>query len=62
MSKKLSEIIKELEDKGAIKECFLHHQFYSGELELNIEFDNDKADSILENNDIKVIDACAFWE
>lgn len=62
MSKKLSEIIKELEDKGAIKDYYLHRQYYTGELELNIEFNNDIADETLENNVEEFKDSCAFWE
>lgn len=62
MNKKLSGIIRELEDNGAIKECYLHHQYYTGELELNIEFNNDIADKILEKSDIEEIDSCAYWE
>lgn len=62
MNKKLSKIIKELEDKGAIKEYYLHHQYYTGDLELNIEFNNDIADKVLEKNDIKKRDSCAYWE
>lgn len=62
MSKKLSEVIKELEDKGAIKEYYLHRQYYTGEFELNIEFNNDIADKVLEKSDLKERDSCAYWE
>lgn len=62
MGKKLSEIIRELEDKGAIDNYFLHRQYYTGDLELNIEFKNDIADEVLEDNEIKEVDYCAFWE
>ncbi|APQ77165.1 hypothetical protein [Clostridium botulinum] len=62
MSKKLSEIIKELEDKGAIKKYYLHRQYYTGEIELNIEFENNIADEVLNENKIEEIDTCAFWE
>lgn len=62
MSKKLSEIIKELEDKGGIKDYYLHRQYYTGQFELNIEFQNDIADEILENNVEKFEESCAFWE
>lgn len=62
MERKLSEIIKELEDKGAINSFYLHHQYYTGVLELNIEFNNDIADEILENNNIEISQSCAFWE
>ena len=62
LSKKLSEIIKELEDKGCIKEYYLHHQYYIGEFEFNIEFHNDISDEILENNVEKIEGSCAYWE
>lgn len=62
MSKKLSEIIKELEDIGAITNYYLHRQYYTGELELNIEFNNVIADKILDDNNIKEVNQCAFWE
>ncbi|ACQ51361.1 hypothetical protein AGE29_01210 (plasmid) [Clostridium botulinum] len=59
---KLSEVIKELEDKGGIKDYYLHHEYDTGELELNIEFDNNIADKILKENNIKEIESSAFWE
>ena len=62
MNKKLSEIIRELEDKGAIAGYYLHRQYYTGKLELNIEFNNDVADKILDESNIKEINNCAFWE
>lgn len=60
--KKLWEIIKELEDREAITDYYLHKQCYSGEFELNIEFNNIVADKILDNNNIKEMQQCAFWE
>lgn len=62
MKKKLSEIIKELEDKGAIREYYTHREFYTGKLELNIEFHNEIADEILERSEIGEFDGCAYWE
>ena len=62
MERKLSEIIKELEDKGAIDGYFLHHEYYSGALELNIEFKNEIADDILDSSEIRVAESCAYWE
>lgn len=62
MSKKLSEMIEELEDAGAITDYYLHRQYYTGELELNIEFKNDVADKILHDNNIEEVNQCAFWE
>lgn len=62
MAKKLSDLIKELEEKGAIRDCFLHRGYYNGRLELNIEFNNDVADEILEKSEIREEDSCAFWE
>jgi hypothetical protein len=62
MNKPLSEIIKQLEDKNALGECYLHHNWENGKLELNIEFDNKRADKILEGSGIDETDLCAFWE
>lgn len=62
MKKKLSEIIKELEDRNAIVECYLHRAYYTGKIELNIEFNNEIADEILETNEIYEFYACAYWE
>ena len=62
MKKKLSEIIKELEDRNAIVECYLHRAYYTGKIELNIEFNNEIADEILETNEIDEFYACAYWE
>lgn len=62
MSKKLSEIIKELEDVGGISEYYLHRNYYSGELELNIDFNNNVSDEILEKSNIRESESCAYWE
>lgn len=62
MKKKLSEIIRELEDAGAITNYFLHNEFYAGANELNIEFKNEIADKILEKYKIKEFEATAYWE
>jgi hypothetical protein len=62
MKKKLSEIIKELEDRNAIVDCYLHREYYTGKIELNIEFNNEIADEILETNEIDEFYACAYWE
>ncbi|HDK7186765.1 TPA: hypothetical protein PTV74_002122 [Clostridium botulinum] len=59
---KLSEIIKKIEEKQGIKAYYLHHEYDTGELELNIEFDNNIADKILKENNIKKTESCAFWE
>lgn len=58
----LSEIIKKIEELGGIREYYLHRNWHNGKLELNIEFNNDIANDILNNADIKEIDSCAFWE
>jgi len=61
---KLSEIIKQLEDEGAIKKYYLHHDYYDGALELNIEFnndDNESIDKVLTDN-IEESSYCAYWE
>lgn len=59
---KLSEIIMSVEAVEGIKDYYLHRNWHIGSLELNIEFDNDIADKILEDTDIKYIHSCAFWE
>ncbi len=61
-NKKLSEVIKEIEDKEGIDNYYLHHNYVTGDWELNIEFKNNIADGILENNVEKFEDACAYWE
>lgn len=40
MKRKLSEIIKEIENKDGISNCYLHRNGDTGHLELNIEFNN----------------------
>lgn len=59
---KLSEIIKEIEESDGINEIFLHRNYYTGGLELNVTFDNDIADQILKNSNITTIDQSAYWE
>jgi len=48
MENNLWQIIKEIEEKDGIKDFYLHHNGNYGAYELNIEFNNDIADSILE--------------
>jgi hypothetical protein len=62
LDKKLSEIIKEIEDVGGLSDYYVHHNYYLGTLELNIEFNNEVADTILKKNEIKKIESCAYWE
>lgn len=62
MGNKLSEIIKELEDNGAIEDFYIHRNWGNGKIELNLEFKNDIADEILNSKDVKEIDSCAYWE
>lgn len=61
-NKKLFETIKEIENKDGIENYYLHRNYVTGDLELNIEFKNDIADEILENNIKKFENACAYWE
>lgn len=61
MGKPLWQIIKEIEEKEGITDYYLHHNYGSGDLELNIEF-NDEAQEELEKINIRTIDACAYWE
>lgn len=58
----LSNIIKELEQKKGITDYYLHRNYDTGTIELNIEFNNDIADKILQEHNIKEIESCAFWE
>ena len=58
----LSQIIMNIEAIDGIKDYYLHREYNTGDLELNIEFDNDIADNNLEHMGIKEIDLCAFWE
>ena len=60
-NKRLSEIIKEIEDNGALSEYYLHRNAGNGKIELNIEFNNEVADSTLLKY-IKEYDMCANWE
>ncbi len=62
MSSELSKLIIEIENENGIQDYYLHRNWHTGSLELNIEFDNDIADKILEDTDIKEIHSCAFWE
>lgn len=62
MGKKLSEIIRELEDKNVIDDYYLHYGYYVGDLQLNIEFKGEGAYETLVNNDIKECPQCAYWE
>lgn len=55
---RLSDLIKKIEDAKGIKKCYLYRGYYSGELQLNIEFNNEIADEIIKGSDIKEID----WE
>lgn len=59
---KLSDIIKEIEDKNGIDDYYLHKSYNTGDLELNIEFNNEIADAILNKYAINMITSCAFWE
>lgn len=58
----LWKIIKDIEEKQGIDEFYLHRNYDSGKLELNIEFINNITDEILEENNIKEINFCAYWE
>lgn len=60
--KKLSEIIAEIENMNGISDYYLHRDYESGNLQLNIEFNNEKSDIILKQNNINEIKCCAFWE
>jgi len=50
MSKKLSETIKELEDKKAIKQYYFYREYYSGKTKLHLELNQNIADKVLKKN------------
>lgn len=58
---KLSDIIKEIEDKNGIDYYYLHKSYTTGDLGLNIEFNNEIADAILNKYAINMITSCAYW-
>lgn len=60
--KKLSEIIKQIEDIDGIDSYFLYRDYDNGMLQLNVSFKNEKVDDILLKSDIKQSDSSAFWE
>ncbi len=62
MKRKLSEVIKELEDNDLIQDYYIHFNWGNGNRELNIEFKNSGSDEILEKSEIKERNQCAFWE
>ncbi len=61
----LSKFIMSIEAIEGIEEYYLHRNWHDGSIELNIRF-NGKAEELLdkaeENEDIRSIDSCAFWE
>jgi len=58
----LWEIIKEIEEKNGIEGSFIHHNYDTGRRELNVSFNNDIADKILWDSNIKETKYCACWE
>lgn len=60
--KKLSEIIKEIEDQNGLSNYYSHNNYYTGRLELNIEFNNNITDKILKENKVREVEICAYWE
>lgn len=49
MSKNLSEIIKVLEDSGAINEYYFYRESWTGKEQLHVEFNQDIAKNILDS-------------
>jgi len=47
---KLSEVIKELEDKGGIKEYYFYREYYSEKTQLHLELNQNIADKVLKKN------------
>lgn len=62
MNKPLWQIIKEIEEKKGISAAYIHYNWGDGEMELNIEFNNDIADGILEKSEIPKKEQSAYWE
>ena len=62
MKRPLWKLIKEIEENEGITECYLHHEYDTGELELNIVFKNKIADETLKNSGIEEISSRAYWE
>lgn len=60
--KKLSEVIKEIEDIGGIYDFYLHRAVIDGSLELNVIFKNKIADEKLYASNIRESDSIAHWE
>ncbi|UJA30885.1 hypothetical protein [Clostridium sporogenes] len=48
MSKKLSEIIKELEDKGAIEKYYFYREYLSKKTQLHLELNQDLVHQVLQ--------------
>lgn len=48
---------------SAINDCYLHRNYDTGQIELNIELHNiNKEDEATLKNKIVEYDSCAFWE
>lgn len=62
MKKPLWKIIKEIEEKNGLADYYLHYDYDTGDLQLNIEFNNDVADKILKESNIAKIGLSAYWE
>lgn len=62
MNKTLWQIIKEIEEKKGISTAYIHYDWNYGSMQLNIEFNNDIADNILNKSEITKIDQSAYWE
>lgn len=61
-TKKLWPLIKEIEENKGLKDYYLHLEYDTGKLGLNIAFNNKIADEALKSSGIKIINSCAYWE
>lgn len=49
--------------KEDIDNFYFHRNWHSGKIEFNIEFKKtEKAQKLIDNDEVEEIDRCAFWE
>lgn len=61
-NKPLWQVIKEIEENKGTRKAYLHHEYQTGDLQLNIEFNNDIADKTLTKSNIDISNYNAYWE
>ena len=65
MKKSITKILEELEREGYISRCYMHRDSEYGHIQLNIEFDNNEDDevlNILQKYDVPYTTSVANWE